>query len=321
MGFAYNDHVSQAFNYTLSDRSVNNLSTYASLFVQDEQGSTVLSQIGQTIAFDWRDSRLNPHSGFIVRLGTDFAGLGGSEKYVRGKIDSTFFLPLDYFTGNSSWGFSFSQGAGYLDTLGGKQLIIDRFFLGGDNLRGFLDQGAGPHSVAYSTCYDSVKLKNVPAPGPNGCPGAIGYTGSATNPYILYHGADPLGGDFIWTQSSEFHFPLPVPADFGLAGRAFVDMGGLSGLKPPTNTINGENAVTACIAALTVNKKGQTLDDHGHVIDKCYYDNGAIRLSVGVGVSWKSPFGLINIDFGIPILKEAYDQKQIFKFGFGTRFE
>ena len=323
LGFAYNDHVSQALNYTLSNRDVNNLSTYASVFVQDEQGATLLSQIGQTIAFDWRDSRANPHSGFIVRVGTDLAGLGGNEDYIRSKIDSTYFLPLDWITGNSDWGFSFSQGAGYLYNYGGRDLIIDRFFLGGDNLRGFLDQGAGPHSVAYSTCYDTNLLKDVATPK-GGCPGATGYTGTATNPTLLYHGADPLGGNFIWTQSTELHFPLPVPADFGLAGRAFMDLGGLSGLKAE------ENATVACLANLPANSKGQILDDHGKQVGtdhngtltgSCYYDSGAIRMAVGIGFSWKSPFGLINIDLGIPILKQPYDQTQIFKFGFGTRFQ
>jgi outer membrane protein insertion porin family len=328
MGFAYNDHVSQAFNYTVSDRDVNHLSTYASDFVQDEQGWTLLSQLGQTITFDWRDSRLNPHTGFVIRLGTDVAGLGGDEHYLRSKIDSSFFLPLDWITGNSLWGFSFSQGAGYLWNLQSKELIIDRFFLGGDNLRGFLDQGAGPHSVAYSTCLGSTGVDVATPKG--GCVPAS----NSSYPTPLYHGADPLGGNFIWTQSSEFHYPLPVPQDFGLSGRAFVDMGGLSGLNaPPT-------AAIACLGQgskagypnLPVNKKGQILDDHGDVIgafDKatgkstgqCYYDSGALRLSVGIGFSWKSPFGLINIDFGIPILKEAYDQKQFFKFGFGTRFQ
>ncbi len=100
-----------------------------------------------------------------------------------------------------------------------------------------------------------------------------------------------------------------------MTGRAFVDTGWLSGLNAPPN------AETACFATLPKNSKGQTLDDHGNIIDKCYYDTGAPRMSVGIGLSWKSPFGLINIDFGIPILKEPYDQLQFFKFGFGTRFQ
>ncbi len=299
MGFAYNDHVSQAFSYTVSDRDVNNLSEYASVYVQDEAGYSLLSQFGQTLSFDYRDSRVTPHTGFIVRLGNDIAGLGGNEHYLRSKIDTTYFIPLDYFTGNASWGISLSQGAGYLFNLQSKELIIDRFFLGGDNLRGFLDQGAGPHSVAYSTCL--VGLSQYVA---GGCPAAD----------ILYHGSDSIGGNLIYTQSTELHFPLPVPADFGLTGRTFVDSGGLSGLNVPPN------AATSCLATSAV-RNGHIVDDHGTPIDKCYYNDSSLRLSAGVGISWKSPFGLINIDFGIPILKKPYDQTQIFKFGFGTRFQ
>ncbi len=305
LGFAYNDHISQAFNYTISDRDVNNLSEFASVFVQDEAGYTLLSQLGQTLSFDYRDSRVAPHSGFVVRIGNDLAGLGGDEHYLRSKADSTYFLPLDYFTGNSLWGVSFSQGAGYLYNLQSKELIIDRFFLGGDNLRGFLDQGVGPHSVAYSSCLQGVAA-NIVANG-NG-------SGACPASEIFYHGSDSIGGNFIYTQSTELHFPLPVPADFGLTGRAFVDSGGLSGLNVPPN------ATSECLPT-SRHIGNRVVDDHGDTINKCYYDTGAIRASVGVGISWKSPFGLINIDLGIPIKKEPYDQTQVFKFGFGTRFQ
>jgi outer membrane protein insertion porin family len=309
MGFSYNDHISQAFTYTVSDRNVNNISPFASIYVQDEAGYSLLSQIGQTLSFDWRDSRVAPHSGFVVRVGNDLAGLGGDEHYLRSKLDSTYFLPLDRFTGNSDWGISFSQGAGYLYNLQSKERIIDRFFLGGDNLRGFLDQGVGPHSVAYSTCTQTVaqiEAAEVTAKQP--------INGACPKIDIFYHGSDSIGGNFIYTQSTELHFPLPVPADFGITGRTFMDVGGLSGLNVPPN------AATSCLATSRV-FNGHTVDDHGTAISKCYYDDSSPRVSVGVGVSWKSPFGLINIDFGIPVVKKPYDQTQIFKFGFGTRFQ
>ena len=38
-------------------------------------------------------------------------------------------------------------------------------------------------------------------------------------------GGDSLGGRFIWTQSSEVRFPLPISPDLGLTGRVFVDVG------------------------------------------------------------------------------------------------
>jgi outer membrane protein insertion porin family len=305
LGYAFNDHVSQAWTYSLIDRDVNNIQTYASQYVVDEAGWSLLSMIGQTMTFDWRDSRAATTKGFVLRVGTDFAGLGGDENYVRAKVDGTYWIPLEYFTGNPDWNVSLTGGAGELFNLQSKERIIDRFFLGGDNLRGFLDQGVGPHSVAYTQCLGTAP-PDIATYGP--------LKGQCTTPG-LFRGSDSLGGNTILTGSAELHFPLPLPADFGVTGRAFVDSGTLYGLNVPPN------AQTDCLFTLPKNGKGETLDSHGSVISQCYYNSDAFRLSAGFGVSWKSPFGLINVDLGIPILKQPYDQLQIFRFGFGTRFQ
>jgi outer membrane protein insertion porin family len=49
-------------------------------------------------------------------------------------------------------------------------------------------------------------------------------------------------------------------------------------------------------------------------------DDASPRVGAGVGVSWRSPFGLINIDLAQAVVKKSYDETQIFRFGFGTRF-
>ena len=49
-------------------------------------------------------------------------------------------------------------------------------------------------------------------------------------------------------------------------------------------------------------------------------DNSSPRVGAGVGVSWRTPFGLINVDLTPIVVKYKYDQTQIFRFGFGTRF-
>lgn len=49
-------------------------------------------------------------------------------------------------------------------------------------------------------------------------------------------------------------------------------------------------------------------------------DEESLRLSVGFGISWKSPLGPLRGDFAIPIMKEDYDEDRIFNFNFGTRF-
>ena len=279
LGYQINDHLSQALAYSFVDRDVYNVANTASLYIQNEAGGSTLSQIGQTLTLDYRDSRTDPHTGFVIRYGLDFAGVGGSAKYVRNKIDTTYYIPLDRYTGNSDWGIAISAGGGYLDNLGRRENLIDRFFLGGDNLRGFQSAGAGPHSLPIQATA----------------------TGVPTN-----FGGDSVGGRLIYTQSTELRFPLPISADLGLSGRTFVDVGGLADVRSSglqfAKDVNG----TVIPGGVQQNLTGaNTLSP---------------RVGTGVGVSWRTPFGLINIDLAEAVLKKKYDQTQFFRFGFGTRF-
>ncbi len=259
VGYQFNDHLSQAWTYSIVDRNVYNVQSGASIYIQDQTGTSLLSQLGQTLSFDYRDSKTDPHSGFLVRVGTDFAGIGGNERYIRAKLDTTYFVPLESLTGDSDWSVAISAGGGYLDNLGRQEKIIDRFFLGGDNLRGFQSAGAGPHALNKSTAE-----------------------------------SDSLGGRIIYTQSTELRFPLPISQDLGLSGRAFVDLGGLGDVNALPNT-----------STTTRNYNFNTLSP---------------RVGAGVGVSWKTPFGLINLDIAKAVVKKDFDQTQLFRFGFGTRF-
>ena len=257
MGYAFNDHLRQAWSYSLVGRTVFNVASNASFYIQDAAGYTLLSQVSQQLTLDYRDSRIDPHSGGVYTLGTDFAGLGGNAEFVRTRLDAKYFIPLERLMGNPDWVLSFSAGTGYLFNLGQQEQLIDRFYLGGDNLRGFQTGGAGPHDTQ----------------------------------------GDPLGGRFIWTQSSELRFPLPVSADLGLSGRVFVDVGGLTQATFENNSCPGSSG--GCPPIIS---------------------SAAPRIGAGVGVSWKTPFGLINIDLTPFVVKQPYDQTQLFRFGFGTRF-
>ena len=59
---------------------------------------------------------------------------------------------------------------------------------------------------------------------------------------------------------------------------------------------------------------GGTDHDGGEV------DSGALRASIGSGISWISPFGAIGIDVGFPVLKESFDEVENIRFNFGTKF-
>jgi outer membrane protein insertion porin family len=257
MGYNFNEHLSQTWSYSLVGRTVYNVQTGASFYIQDAAGYTLLSQVSQQLSLDYRDSKLDPHSGSIYNFGTDFAGLGGNAQFIRTRVDGKYYIPLERFTGDPDWVIAVSAGAGYLFNLGQQEQLIDRFYLGGDNLRGFEAGGAGPHDTT----------------------------------------GDPLGGRFIWTGTTELRFPLPVSPDLGLTGRTFVDVGGLSDASFEHNSC--ANITGGCPTILS---------------------SSSPRVGVGVGISWKTPFGLINIDLTPIVIKQSVDQTQLFRFGFGTRF-
>ncbi len=257
-GYAFNEYFRQIWSYSLVGRTVYNVAQGASPFILNEAGYTLLSQVSQQLIYDKRDSKVDPHTGWLLSLGTDFAGLGGNETFIRGNINGQYFIPLDHFTGNSDWGISLTGNIGQLFNLGRQEQIIDRFFLGGDNLRGFQIGGAGPHDA---------------------------------------NTGDPLGGRFIWTQSTELRYPLPISADIGLSGRAFVDVGSLT----EANFIN-PNACTTGTTQCSI------------------FAPATPRVGIGVGLSWHTQFGLLNVDLTPFVVKQKFDQTQIFRFGFGTRF-
>lgn len=247
-GYEFNERLRQSWAYTLSRRNVFNVNDDASIYIKEQRGVTWLSQISQTLTYDTRDSRLDPRSGYVVRLATDLAGLGGDVNYVRGRLDGTYYLPFERLLGDPDYVLAVSGGVAGMASYGGKdERIIDRFFLGGENLRGFSVAGVGPRDI---------------------------------------NTRDSLGGRTMWTQSTEMRFPLPVPSELGLIGRAFVDVGALTGIDSAPNIV----------------------------------DDSAPRVGAGVGISWRSPFGLINIDVAQAVVKKSYDETQVFRFGFGTRF-
>ncbi|MFC7734372.1 outer membrane protein assembly factor BamA [Roseomonas sp. GCM10028921] len=249
-GYEFNEYLRQSWAYTLSNRNIYDVDPLASRYIQEQKGETLLSQIGQTLTYDRRDSRLDPRNGYLLRLGTDFAGIGGDVQYVRGRVDGAYYIPFERLLGDPNYVLAIQGSVGYLEPFGGRnERIVDRFFLGGENLRGFEVAGAGPRDLSTTS-------------------------------------RDSLGGRFLYTQTTEFRFPLPIPEEIGITGRAFVDVGGLSGSSSGVGVV----------------------------------DDSSPRVGSGVGVSWRSPFGLINLDFAQAVVKKDYDRTQFFRFGFGTRF-
>ena len=111
--------------------------------------------------------------------------------------------------------------------------INDRFFINGDQLRGFKNLGVGPRDSATS---------------------------------------DALGGEVYYISRNEISFPLGLPDDLGVGGMIFGDVGSLY-----NTSSSGSNI----------------------------HDESSLRATAGVGNSWLSPFGPLNVSLSTPLNDEA----------------
>ncbi|WP_368413130.1 outer membrane protein assembly factor BamA [Dongia sp.] len=157
-----------------------------------------------------------------------------------------------FYPFNDDISIGLSAEAGQIHPLFGDHLrVTDAFSLGGQNLRGFESSGVGPRDAD-------------------------------TN--------DSLGGQYIFDGTLQASFPLGLPEEFNLRGRAFTDFGVLTGT------------------------------DLDNDVDVDVDDDAILRVSAGLGVTWVSPFGPIAVDVAYPLMKEDYDNTEWFRFSVGTSF-
>ncbi len=103
-----------------------------------------------------------------------------------------------------------------------------------------------------------------------------------------------LGGNRSYSGTAEFAFPTGLPRELGLRGTLFSDFGALSTFdRPPA----GRPGATAAVD-----------------------DSNRLRVSVGAGVNWRSPFGPIRLALAKAVVKEEFDRTELFRFSFGSRF-
>jgi outer membrane protein insertion porin family len=200
-GYQLTDHLRQTLSYTARSDDITNIQSTASLFIALQAGTHYTSQLGQVLLYDRRDNRLNPTSGYYASYGTDFAGAGFGVHYVRNKVTAGY-----YYSVFPKWVLSVTGEAGDIFGWGGQKVLLqDRFFVGGDNLRGFQDGGIGPR--------DSITH-------------------------------DALGGDKYYVGSVALGVPLPVPKELGLSGSIFSDFGSLYGIQPKHIVLTPAQLVT-----------------------------------------------------------------------------
>ena len=141
LGVPFNYEVKSFFIYRYEDKEIYDVDADASANIRDQEGFSTLSSIYASLTRDTTDYRMDPSTGNLSSASIEFAGLGGTEKFIKYELDHRYFFPL-------IWKFVFSAHGrlGYVQDVNNEPIPIDeRYYLGGlSSLRGFKPRKVGP---------------------------------------------------------------------------------------------------------------------------------------------------------------------------------
>lgn len=333
LGVPLTEYWSLALRYGLSyDQIKLDQSTYytngmcdpaiAGRYLCDSLGNFWISSAGYSLVYDTLNNRVRPTAGMRAVFSQDFAGLGGDVKYLRTRGEAAKYTNL-----GSNFILTTSAEGGYIFGLGQDIRLVDRFFLGQPQMRGFDIRGVGPR--IRRTSYD---VSAIPA---------------QLYADRDYQQDDALGGNAYYKATAEIEIPLGSGArELGLRPSVFVDVGSVFKVKKPTNLVDGcaaaNAAGTQCTTAFrpTTNGDGQplyytdaTASDTTTTVtafpvgyyptpfrEQYFGGTWKPRVSVGFGVNWNSPFGPFRIDIAKALVKQDGDDTKLFTFNVGTQF-
>ena len=197
LGFPIADNTQLGLRYKFVNEEIFDVSNNASLAVKESAGTSNVSSVGYTVAYDTRNLPQSPTSGIFASFSQDLAGVGGDVNYIRSVADARGYYPIT----NKLTLVGRVQG-GNIEGWGGDDVrMTDLFFKGGVTIRGFKRAGIGPRDA----CEDPV-------------------TGERVRPCSK----DALGGKVYWATTAELRFPFPfIPDNIGMQGAVFVDAGSL----------------------------------------------------------------------------------------------
>lgn len=300
----------------------------AGRYLCDAIGNRTSSILGATLSYDATDSRYRPTRGQSASLGMEFAGLGGSVRYVRARAKAA-----KYFNVLNGFILSFTGEGGYIKGLkdrGGDGvddvLLTDRFFLGEPQIRGFDIRGVGPRVIRRQ--YDAE--------------------GNIQTDPTTYLSDDAIGGNAYYLGRAELEVPLGSGVrELGLRPSIYVDVGALFNVTTPqliqspfpdgisiqNRNSDGEllyliPATDTTPASATTSPNDGMGTNYAPIIafsappfQEVFLGNSASpRVVIGIGVNWNSPFGPFRIDFAHALRKVEGDDTKKFSFNVGTQF-
>ena len=165
--------------------------------IKSDVGNKTKSAVLLTYNLDKTNSVVSPTAGYNLRITQEINGLGGNVSFSKSSFDVKTYKTL--LRDDIVLSSGLSSGV----ILGSDAAITNRFFLGGDQLKGFRNQGIGPIDNTFS--------------------------GSDAN-------GDPLGGKMFASISLEASFPIGVPEEYSVFGGIFLDAGSVWGLDNTQST-------------------------------------------------------------------------------------
>ncbi|AJY46678.1 outer membrane protein assembly factor BamA [Martelella endophytica] len=147
-----------------------------------------VSSLEQTFSYSTVDDRKMPREGTLAQLSNTIAGLGGDSHYYKIAGKARWYQML---SDQADIVGSLTVRGGYVAPFDDNLNVFDQFTIGGQEIRGFKQNGIGPRTVEQG---------------------------------------DALGGQTYAVVSAEANFPVPfIPEDIALRGAAYVDAGSLWG--------------------------------------------------------------------------------------------
>jgi outer membrane protein insertion porin family len=203
-GYQLTPSIRHTVRYAFARDEIANVVAGASPAIIAQQGTFSSSSISNELIYDKRNSRFTPTDGHFVRYNSKVTGFGGTERNIANEFSGGVFRRLF----GTSFVASLDGSSGILTDLGEDVRISERYFLGGNTLRGFKLGGVGPRDLDTR---------------------------------------DSLGGTKFYRITTEIDFPFGLPEAFDIKGSVFSDVGSVFGNDDPFGNIADDASVRASV--------------------------------------------------------------------------
>lgn len=194
------ENVDAGLTYKFESVGIVGLSPYTTEQILQFQGYSQTSELIPTVRRFTVDNAIDPHSGSVQSLTLQLAGIGGTNKFIKGGLHTRFFFPI---IKSPVWGdFVYGIGADYgigtnlVGGTGGELPLVERYFPGGpfgpDAVPGYPFYSLGPQVQVFNQFGTSLGYEAV----------------GGSEELILYH-----------------QLEFPIMDSLGLRGFIFMDAG------------------------------------------------------------------------------------------------